>query len=754
MSDPCLAIQRTATLPVCDPQVHRSDLNSRCVALSSRFLFLFRRLDGRERVLSAIYLPGCTVAVRKGKGKEVFVDITPACPRALDDKSMSGPQAMLTLQLRTQTEAMAWSQWIERHAMPEQPMTMKKRSLLQLLNDGNDADAKATGVATIAEVGDPFDLRNSWKHDSTAKGCINCKKDFTFFRRKHHCRDCGGIFCDSCLVAKKCGQCRQTTTTQKGNLTAEVNTRQTQRNIQVVRSSSLANGHLLQEYFQVKVKGWPSVAAYRACTQAALDKALQPAAILADTYRARLDKWPGSHIVHFRRCPRQPRVLLVWINHGGSSGTSTSAHVSSRALSLAASHPKLDFYTLAFLSAGSRERGIESLSLLVGRRAYMTPDPSSGIALLDESDILVEHHNEGEAPVDGEEAPCCLVKASSSVSLDLRVWVGNDGGRVVLQQGGFNMLGLLGRVDYTPWDAQSLASARLEVLAKVPFDRDGARECLYILVDDRWLQLVEEMSTSRGRDTAAVAVHLQESSVLFIASTCASSVEDDFIDIDEEGEDEDLKHSDRVRRQILGLGDLGATVNPDLDIVEQFDSVFIIGHSGLAEFTATPAPVQYRSPTFQLARASPNHIEGEVAIASPVLSKLSPLPSSTRRQLTVTSVRVDWVAPFIADDPRLACSNFAQGKNVDLVALNMKLSSSCPHFDVADDAKDTIMLANLMPEYVLQRCLFVHFPGVGTARVPLALYQAPPGTALPAESDVHNLGERVAKVTMLVTVKS
>ncbi len=41
-----------------------------------------------------------------------------------------------------------------------------------------------------------------WKHDSEKAACEGCGKEFTFVRRKHHCRRCGGLFCDACSSKK------------------------------------------------------------------------------------------------------------------------------------------------------------------------------------------------------------------------------------------------------------------------------------------------------------------------------------------------------------------------------------------------------------------------------------------------------------------------------------------------------------------------------------------------------------------------
>ena len=42
-----------------------------------------------------------------------------------------------------------------------------------------------------------------FKEDSSVTACEACAKTFSAFRRRHHCRACGGIFCNACST-KRC----------------------------------------------------------------------------------------------------------------------------------------------------------------------------------------------------------------------------------------------------------------------------------------------------------------------------------------------------------------------------------------------------------------------------------------------------------------------------------------------------------------------------------------------------------------------
>ncbi|KAK9098095.1 hypothetical protein Syun_025140 [Stephania yunnanensis] len=40
--------------------------------------------------------------------------------------------------------------------------------------------------------------KDHWVPDEAVTKCISCGTDFSAFVRKHHCRNCGDIFCDKC----------------------------------------------------------------------------------------------------------------------------------------------------------------------------------------------------------------------------------------------------------------------------------------------------------------------------------------------------------------------------------------------------------------------------------------------------------------------------------------------------------------------------------------------------------------------------
>ncbi|XP_017372601.1 RUN and FYVE domain-containing protein 1-like [Cebus imitator] len=66
-------------------------------------------------------------------------------------------------------------------------------------------DAARTQLLTHQGLRQKVDSRMSfplqghaWLKDDEATHCRQCEKEFSISRRKHHCRNCGHIFCNTC----------------------------------------------------------------------------------------------------------------------------------------------------------------------------------------------------------------------------------------------------------------------------------------------------------------------------------------------------------------------------------------------------------------------------------------------------------------------------------------------------------------------------------------------------------------------------
>ena len=55
---------------------------------------------------------------------------------------------------------------------------------------------------TEGAVGPGRGARSLWMPDETSTHCTACRAAFRVFRRKHHCRVCGQIFCSRCSLTR------------------------------------------------------------------------------------------------------------------------------------------------------------------------------------------------------------------------------------------------------------------------------------------------------------------------------------------------------------------------------------------------------------------------------------------------------------------------------------------------------------------------------------------------------------------------
>ncbi|XP_048238602.1 1-phosphatidylinositol 3-phosphate 5-kinase-like isoform X1 [Haliotis rufescens] len=72
---------------------------------------------------------------------------------------------------------------------------VQKRTLSSVLSRlGNILDRRSNTLQTYKDS----DFKQYWMPDSSCKECYDCGDKFTTFRRRHHCRICGQIFCSKC----------------------------------------------------------------------------------------------------------------------------------------------------------------------------------------------------------------------------------------------------------------------------------------------------------------------------------------------------------------------------------------------------------------------------------------------------------------------------------------------------------------------------------------------------------------------------
>ncbi|KAG8788159.1 1-phosphatidylinositol-3-phosphate 5-kinase [Serendipita sp. 397] len=81
-------------------------------------------------------------------------------------------------------------------AIPGFPIADDARSIKTSTSVGHKKNASVSKV--IRRLRGEGLSRDYWMDDETCKECYDCKSAFTTWRRKHHCRICGQIFCSRC----------------------------------------------------------------------------------------------------------------------------------------------------------------------------------------------------------------------------------------------------------------------------------------------------------------------------------------------------------------------------------------------------------------------------------------------------------------------------------------------------------------------------------------------------------------------------
>jgi hypothetical protein len=168
--------------------------------IHGKFLYYFKKNDGREKPQGAIYLYGCKVDLVRGAyhGRPWCMRINPSVPRRAGDKDLDAANHEFHLSFESESDAMAWKAEIEKIALPPMPKMTRRKGRERAVTM-----SKATTVASDTA---------HWKADEEQIVCEECNSKFTTFLRRHHCRTCGGIFCDKCCGKgteghRKCKRC-------------------------------------------------------------------------------------------------------------------------------------------------------------------------------------------------------------------------------------------------------------------------------------------------------------------------------------------------------------------------------------------------------------------------------------------------------------------------------------------------------------------------------------------------------------------
>ena len=74
-----------------------------------------------------------------------------------------------------------------------------------LLTEAVSVEALDDGEGGLVESRSTTEMQSNWLPNSASDVCMNarCGKPFTLTRRRHHCRECGGLFCSKCLQQRK-----------------------------------------------------------------------------------------------------------------------------------------------------------------------------------------------------------------------------------------------------------------------------------------------------------------------------------------------------------------------------------------------------------------------------------------------------------------------------------------------------------------------------------------------------------------------
>ena len=114
-------------------------------------------------------------------------------------KSGTSYQHHRTIELRTATVAPAGDEVDSSFLVTSPEKSFAVRASSRQEKDSWMNDISACIAANQARLGVRGTITAPlWVSDKEAHQCQKCSAEFSFFKRRHHCRRCGGVFCDGC----------------------------------------------------------------------------------------------------------------------------------------------------------------------------------------------------------------------------------------------------------------------------------------------------------------------------------------------------------------------------------------------------------------------------------------------------------------------------------------------------------------------------------------------------------------------------
>ena len=114
---------------------------------------------------------------------------------------VSSPQKSFVVCAKTDAEKQDWLTDLTRCIQQSQPNLAERASSAHSLSQRGRSNS-SDSLLTAADGAEPAFVAPLWTSDHSASQCLVCSATFTFFNRRHHCRQCGVLVCSTCSSRK------------------------------------------------------------------------------------------------------------------------------------------------------------------------------------------------------------------------------------------------------------------------------------------------------------------------------------------------------------------------------------------------------------------------------------------------------------------------------------------------------------------------------------------------------------------------